>query len=149
MENQQSNKKPIYKRIWFISVVGIIFLTSAAAVIVLQKDKEEITVYIPITVNEMLKDYNSDETSADRIYKDKHFEITGTVDSVNTVPYQTCIILKSTEDDTINITVQCFIQNPDQRSKASNLEEGDKVTLKGKCTGFTYHVSVDNCTLVI
>lgn len=149
MENENAKtKKPICKRIWFITLVSVVFLAASTAAIVSQKNKEVIATYVPIHANDMLNAYSSDEISADLTYKDKFFEITGTVASVNTVPYQTCVSLKNTEDETMTMTLQCFFQDLEQRTKAKALKEGDVVTLKGKCTGLTYHISIDKCRLV-
>lgn len=149
MENENAKtKKPIYKRIWFITLVSVVFLAASTVAIISQKNKEVIATYVPANANDMLNAYNKDEASADLIYKDKHFEITGTVASVNTVPYQTCVSLKNSNDESMTITMKCFFQEPDQRTKAKALKEGDLITVKGKCTGLNYHVSIDKCSLL-
>lgn len=84
-----------------------------------------------LTAEQLQKEFESNEEGASKKYMDKVIEVSGTVSGVSTNEKRTDISLE-TPDPMTAITIQVL---PDEKEKAAKLKEGDKVKLKGICTG--------------
>lgn len=92
--------------------------------------------------------YNQDEDQADRQYKNKVLEITGTFQEVdfnrgagNT--YSVVLRGGNAPDDTVDCE---FAKNPELRARLAQLQPGQQVTIRGKCLGGT--ATIEACILV-
>ena len=137
------NKKPIYKRWWFILLVVLIVLsiigglgetdtdtpTNTPAKV---EEKEPEIEYTEYTVDELIKDLEKNAASAKDKYDGQYVELTGKLSSIDSdskyfgmLPSANGLWLES---------VTCYIKNKDQKERLKELESGDIITVKGKIT---------------
>lgn len=151
------NKKPIYKRWWFILLVVLIVLsiigslggadtdapTDAPSKV---EEKEPEIEYTEYTVNKLIGDLEKNAAKAQDKYEGKYVELTGELSVIDSDGKY--IALHS--DDTIFTLadVQCYIKGDEQLDKVKEMEIGDTVTVKGKITDvgeiMGYELKVDS-----
>lgn len=105
----------------------------------------QIEEVITISAEDLAKEYEENEVRADKNYKGKVLEISGTVKSIGVSFSQTYIVLSSGKDFSIT-DIQCFFKDKAEIDMVADLDEGDVVTLTGKVSGKSLNVSVENCT---
>lgn len=159
------NKKPFYTKWWFWVIVIIICaaaigggsessnttnssdkvvtdtISNADTNVAKESDVEEVII---VSAEELAKAFEDNEISANKQYKDKMLEITGTVYNIGEMLGDTYIVLASGEEFAITQT-QCSFKDEDQINKVAELAKGDKVTVIGKCTGKSMNVGVNDC----
>ena len=93
---------------------------------------------IRVDITDIASDYEHDKAGADTKYLDKMVYVDGTVKAF----YKVLGTRNVLELDTYNTgkNVFFFFTNEKDEGTASRLQEGDKVTIKGKCLG-TYPYS--------
>lgn len=137
------NKKPIYKRWWFILLAILIVLsiigslggtdtdtpTDAPAKV---EEKEPEIEYTEYTVDELIKDLNKNAASAKDKYDGQHVELTGKLSSVDSDGRYFGI--KPSETGIWFENVTCYIKKKDQEERLKEMEVGDTITVKGKIT---------------
>lgn len=162
------NKKPFYTKWWFWVIVALVILgavggnsnsnnSSANADNSVETKKEEVKVeqkdevkeepkeeVIVVSAEELAKAFEDNEISANKQYKDKMLEISGTISDIGEMLGSTYITLEAEEDFAITQT-QCFFKDEEQIDKIAELSKGEKVTLIGKCEGKSLNVSVKDC----
>lgn len=135
------NKKPIYKRWWFILLVVLIVLsiigglggadtdtpTDTPAKV---EEKEPEIEYTEYTVDELIKDLNKNAASAKDKYDGQYVELTGRLSYVDSdgrhfgiKPLETGLWLES---------VTCYIKNKEQKENIKEHEVEEKIVVKGK-----------------
>lgn len=147
------NKKPLYKRPWFIAVIAIIIIgaigsaggdkTSNEA----EKNDTQVTTsgntnntqpesetpeitYTAYAVSELMDDLNSNALKAADKYKDQYVELTGRLNVIDSSGKYISIV--STEDEFAILGVQCYIKSEEQKSAVMDMSIGDTVVVKGK-----------------
>lgn len=147
------NKKPLYKRPWFIAVIAIIIIgaigsaggdktsneakkndtqvTTSGNTNNTQPESEtpEIT-YTAYAVSELMDDLNSNALKAADKYKDQYVELTGRLNVIDSSGKYISIV--STEDEFAILGVQCYIKSEEQKSAVMDMSIGDTVVVKGK-----------------
>lgn len=93
------------------------------------KTEQEIT-YKKVSAKELSEALSKNAAKASKEYKDHYLEITGELSVIDS--QMSYISISSGELDLTNI--QCYIQNEDQEEKILEMEQGDEITVKGKCT---------------
>ena len=144
------NKPPIYKRPWFIAVMVIIVLgaigsagggnTSSTtnggnvsdAVVNNAQQTEETIEYTHYDVTEMMADLNSNAMKAQNKYKGQYIEITGKLNVIDSDGKYLSLV--DANDQWAILGVQCNIKTDEQRNKVMDMNIGDTITLRGKCT---------------
>lgn len=92
---------------------------------------------VEVTVEQLVADYDNDETAANEKYLDKAIQVSGTV--TGTEENQDGNTLVIMDED-----VQCTMKNKD-----INISEGDKVTIKGFCSGANlFGIVLSECIIV-
>jgi len=88
---------------------------------------------IRVSPQQFYKAYDNDEDRADRTYKNKIVELTGTVDEVSFTGETYTVLLKAGGPDD---KVDCqFAKEPAVRERLAQLKPGQQVTIRGKCLG--------------
>ena len=97
-----------------------------------------------MTAQELFQAFESDESTANEKYLDQIIQVSGAVQSVN-----------KKEDGTTSVTLQGIgmfgvVCEMDQRTEheRTDFEQGERVTLKGKCTGKLMDVVLVRCVEV-
>lgn len=99
------------------------------------------TADVVISPADLLAAYDMDEAKADSIYLDKIIEVEGIVLQINQVEKGGSISL-----DTGNAmsSIICEFENP---ADIANVKIGDKVKVKGFCTGKLMDIVLSRCSL--
>ena len=137
------NKKPIYKRWWFILLVVLIVLsiigglggtdtdtpTDTPAKV---EEKEPGIEYAEYTVDELIKDLEKNAASAKDKYDGQYVELTGRLSYVNSDGIDFGI--KPLESGLWLESVTCYIKDKEQKENVKEHEVEEKITVKGKIT---------------
>lgn len=166
------NKKPIYKRPWFIILAILVLLGicgaamggggddasqssdgSDSAVTEEKADNaaketdaepEEKVTYESVTAEDMMASLEANAASAKDTYEDKYFSISGKLGNIDSDGAYFDVM---PDDEFAILGVQCYIQNDDQLSVIKGMSQGDAITVKGKVTDvgevLGYSVQVD------
>lgn len=169
------NKKPIYKRWWFITLavlLGISFIGSlgggddtettdpvgtndavSANVSENQQAQEtqepEIT-YTAYTVAELVNDLDTNALKASEKYKNQYVELTGRLDSIDSNGAHISVYPGVEMYEFQGVT--CYIKTPEQKTAVMDMEIGDTVVVKGKITDvgefLGYYLNIDEVSKV-
>ncbi len=147
------NKKPFYKRGWFIALVVLVVIAAMAgtggngssdtpsanranvgqseapSAAGQESEKPEIT-YTAYTVSQLIDDLDSNALKASEKYKDQYVELTGRMDVIDS---SGDYISLSPADKEFTLTgVRCYIKNDEQKEVIMNASTGDTLVVKGK-----------------
>ena len=151
------NKKPIYKRWWFILLVVLIVLSiigglggadtdTPADTPAKVEEKEPEIEYTEYTVNKLISDLEKNAAKAQDKYEGKYVELTGELSVIDSDGKY--IALHSDDIIFTLANVQCYIKGDEQLDKVKEMEIGDTVTVKGKITDvgeiMGYELKVDS-----
>lgn len=149
------NKKPIYKRPWFIAVIAIIVLgaiggslggettdkpgktnapvSQSENINTTQPESEtpEIT-YTAYAVSELMDDLNGNALKAAEKYKDQYVELTGRLNVIDSSGMYISIV--SAQDEFAILGVQCYLKSEEQKTAVMDMAVGDTLVVKGKIT---------------
>ncbi len=144
------NKKPLYKRPWFIIVVLLVVVsvigsiggnsnesTGSTTEVTSSENtntKSESTApditYTPYNVSELMNDLNNNPLQASEKYKNQYVELTGRLGVIDSSGDY--ISIYSIEDEFDFTGVQCYIKSDDQKSAVMNMSIGNTLIVKGK-----------------
>ena len=98
------------------------------------KDYESATPDYVVSVRTIVSDFEHDEAAANRKYVagDKTILVKGTIASIDTD--SNGIMTITLGESGVDGTVHCALM-PDQHEVASRLKAGDRIGIKGQCTG--------------
>ncbi|MBK8518931.1 MAG: hypothetical protein IPL55_22395 [Saprospiraceae bacterium] len=96
---------------------------------------------IIISPAELLKAYESDESAADKTYLDKIIETEGTVKAINEIEMGSSLTLDSGSE------LSSIICEFESKSAILEIKEGDRVKIKGFCSGKLMDVILVRCSL--
>lgn len=99
---------------------------------------------ITITADQIINDFSSDETKANRSYLDKIIKISGVISELKVVKQKGIITLKTNHDFG---SVLCHLSDKASQ-KINSLKEEQTLTLKGICTGFLMDVILVKCEII-
>lgn len=99
---------------------------------------------ITTTADQIINDFSSDETKANRSYLDKIVKISGVISELKVVKQKGIITLKTNHDFG---SVLCHLSDKASQ-KINSLKEEQTVTLKGICTGFLMDVILVKCEII-
>lgn len=139
------NKKPIYKRAWFIILMVVIVIgvigsigggekkseTKTSSESTKSEEAETIT-YTPYDVSQMMADLNANAMNASETYKDQYVAVTGKLSNIDS--NGSYINVLPSDDEFAIIGVQCYIKDDSQKELLSSLKVGDTITVSGKIT---------------
>ncbi|MCO6462198.1 MAG: hypothetical protein J5I59_12410 [Saprospiraceae bacterium] len=98
-----------------------------------------------VQAQELIKAFETDEQGANAKYVGKLIEINGVVGTVDSAQDGSTIILL--ESDNPMSTVMCQL-DPIQKEKEKPVQSGQKIRIKGLCSGFTTDVVIDRCHIM-
>ena len=165
------NKKPVYKRPWFIILAILVVIGVIGAAVgggddaspaadqssqQTEQDKDGDTAkaaketeakieYESITADEMMNDLDANAASAKDKYEDKYFAISGKLGNIDSDGQYIDVM---PDDEFAFVGVQCYIQNEDQLDRIKDMSKDDSITVKGKVTDvgevLGYSVDIDS-----
>lgn len=98
--------------------------------------KEEIK---KVDVDTLIKDYEDNEIAADKIYKNKRYEITGPVDNISEVLGSVSVTLSN--DEFAITAVRLNLKDKD-KDHIAKLKKGEEITIIGTIEGKGWDVDV-------
>lgn len=97
-----------------------------------------------LTAEALQKAFETNEAAALKKYLDKVIEVSGTISVIAGNGKKTDISLE-TPDPMVAVTVQVL---PEDQQKAAMLKAGDKVKLKGICTGIVTDIELNKGAII-
>ena len=97
-----------------------------------------------LTAEDLHKAFETNEEQALKKYLDKVIEVSGTISDIASNEKRTDISLE-TPDPMVAVTVQVL---PEDQKKAAALKVGDKVKLKGICTGKVTDIELNKGAII-
>ncbi len=98
---------------------------------------------IEITANQLVHDYQENEMKASDKYNNKIIQVTGIIKNFSTANGNMVINLESKDDS----GVICEMI-PQANKDSLKLKKGEKILIKGSCTGFLLDVVLVRCVIV-
>lgn len=162
------NKKPIYKRAWFIILAIIVILGIGGAAIgggddspentppaasddanTAAESSEETTAakveYEEVSADQLSDDLEANAASAKDKYNDNYYAISGKLGNIDS---DGAYINIDTSDEFDFTNIQCYIQDDEQLEKVKSMSKGDSITVKGKVTDvgelMGYSIDIDS-----
>ncbi len=132
---------------WKIIVLLLVILLAAISAYVwfFEWNKPQTNVAkaegIKVEAAVLFNTYSTNEQAANKTYLEKVTEVTGEVMNVTKNAEGLTVVLLKTDDPMFGIN--CTIEQKD-----ITVKEGDKVTLKGICTGYLTDVVLIRCYLI-
>lgn len=151
-----NNKKPVYKRAWFIilCIIAVFAIIGAASGdgdesengdSVSKAAEEEVIEYTSYDIATMNDDLDSNAASAKDKYIDQYIEITGELSNIDSDGKY--ISLTDPDDEWDLVGIMCYIESDEQLDKVKELSTGDDVTVGGKVTNvgeiMGYSIDID------
>ena len=133
-------KNPRNKKIliWSLLIGGALLLTGVAAYIYFQtltyEDTTAVRVDYSVEAIPFIKEFEKDSKSANDKYADKIIAVNGFVTA--TLPADTTMNIEMKDTTTGSYIIFVFQQQ--HLDEAKKLNTGDKVTIKGSCSGGVY-----------
>ena len=130
---------------WVLMGLLVALAASAGIYFYLNKSHQDIASAKPdlsVKAAEIIRDYETNEQSANSKYLGKLIEVHGVIGTVDKAEDGTPIILL--QSDNPMSTVMCQL-DPIQVQENIQLESGQAIKVKGLCSGFTTDVVMDRC----
>lgn len=138
------NKKPVYKRPWFIVLMVIIVICAVMGMggseepgststtdNDTQKQEQKIT-YTEYDLGQMVKELESNAMKAEKKYNEQYIKVTGKISVIDSDGDY--IAIEPVGSDFSIYGIQCYIQNEEQEAIITELNVGDSITIEGQIT---------------
>ena len=89
--------------------------------------------------------YEKDEQQANTLYLGKAIDVTGVVSEINNQKDTSVNIMLGNKDDMHRVS--CLL-NINQVDKVKNIQSGQKISLRGICTGYLLDVELNRCVII-
>ena len=142
-------KKPFYKRKWFIIIAAVIVIgviasnsggdkneeskpaeTQQTVSETPAKEEETPKEYTAVTADQMIQDLEDNALKAQNNYKDNYFEISGNLSNIDSSGKY--IGIKGTSGEFSLVNIQCYLKSDEQRNVVAELSKEQNVIVKGK-----------------
>jgi len=134
------------KRI-IIGAIVVIAIAVGVALYMYNKPHKDIAgseADVKIEAVMLFDNYTQDEVTANAKYLDKVISVSGTVGSINRENAEEPSLNLNTNDMMGVVTCQFL---PEHAYELDNIQEGDKITVKGQCTGMLMDVVLIRCSV--
>ena len=155
---QMKQKKPFYKRIWFIVLVVLIVAGIFGAGGSTEKGKktgtasndekteEKAVEYMEVDAATMITALEDNALKASETYEDQYVAVSGNLSNIDS---DGSYITIAPADDSFTLTsIQCFVKNDGQLDVIKSKSKGDPITVKGKVTSvgevLGYSIDIDS-----
>jgi hypothetical protein len=99
---------------------------------------------IPVTAAELYTQFTSDHLQANQAYLNKVLQVSGQVLTIKNTPYGGPVVVLSTGDPAVGVACTLDTVEP----SAQPVKPGERITVKGICTGYLSDVVLSNSQLV-
>lgn len=97
-----------------------------------------------LTAIELIKEYKEQGIEAEKKYAERIIQVQGQIKNISTLKGNSVITLQSSDSES---SVICHML-PEENAKVLELNSGQEIKVKGKCTGFLLDVIMVRCILV-
>ena len=104
----------------------------------------DVTAAFTIDADSLVRSYQQDEQGSNKKYLGKVIEVTGTIAEIQHTAQSEIWILSAPSANGGGVNCQLF---PGAKTPDHHLQPGDKVSLKGRCTGFLMDVNLADCVI--
>lgn len=142
------NKKPFYKKAWFIIAVIIILIAIVASSGDEEKqtstnneqvtqsaesaDKTEEITYEEYAVSQLMNDLEANALNAKNTYNKKYVKLTGVLSNIDSDGAY--ISIRPSDNPYSIINVQCYLKNDEQKTAVANMSIDQSIVVYGKIT---------------
>lgn len=109
------------------------------------KKEEKKIEYIKVSAKDLINNYEDNELKADSMYKDKHLEITGTVDSIDKILGSISVTLGTGKDFEVT-QISCYFDDK-YEADVAELKKDSEVIITGLCEGKGWNVDIKDCEI--
>ncbi len=99
---------------------------------------------IPITATDLYAQFTADHLQANQVYLNKVLQVSGQVLAIKNAPYAERIVVLNTGDPMYGIA--CTLNK--LQSAGRLVQPGEKIIIKGICSGYVSHVMLTNSSLI-
>ena len=99
---------------------------------------------IPVTATELYYKFTSNESKANQAYLNKVLQVSGQVLEVKSIPNSGKVVVLNTGDPMFGVACTLNAVEP----ATGNVKPGEKITVKGICTGYISDVVLTNSYLI-
>jgi hypothetical protein len=102
---------------------------------------------VAVHAADLLKEFQADPEAADRKYKGKYLELTGTVERVGKQQGAIPFVILTGGDETAKVKAECYFEvaDPAYQARLDGLKKGDPITVRGEYRGQVTNVQVRMC----
>jgi len=103
-----------------------------------------------IRAEQVAKEYVTDSAAADQKYKDNDLHVEGVIIQADTdAAGRDYVLLEGGQSGNLPVMVRCLIaENDPQRAQKASWTKGKKITLSGKCYGYSLMVIFTDCRII-
>jgi len=140
--------KNFIKKYKFLLIGGFIIACAGAAYMYSELMRKpanagDKTADFTITAEQLQKDFENEE-EASKKYMDKVLQVSGTISDITSNEKSTDISLETPDPITV-VTIQVL---PEEKDKAAKYKTGDKISVKGICTGKLTDIELNKGVIV-
>jgi DNA/RNA endonuclease YhcR with UshA esterase domain len=136
------------RRVLLISTLLVLGIAGFAIYYLMRRpvDIRTVDVQYELSANDLVDQFNVDETSANTKYLDKIIAVKGTISSIKIEADTGDLTVILASKDSL-CAVICSFYN-DERARVQKLTPGSTVLIKGKCSGKLLDVVLSRCSMV-
>lgn len=94
---------------------------------------------IPVTATELYSQFTSDQLQANQAYLNKVLQVSGQVLTIKNTPYAGSTVVLYTGDPVCNVSCRL-----NKKEHMTGVKPGEKITIKGICSGYMSDVVLTN-----
>ncbi len=98
-----------------------------------------------LTASQLANEYNLDPTASDVKFIDRIIEVTGKISDISTDQNEAIVFIL--RDNEMETGILCTLTQ-EAKADAAALKPGDKITIRGMCTGMLFEVVLNKCVIV-
>jgi hypothetical protein len=135
-----------YVKIALFAVIFLIIAGAGTGIYLFNKQHTDLGKTKPdfiLTASDLQKAFEKDEAAATAKYVKKIIEVSGIIESVNPGEDKSLSVTLKTESDLSSVI--CTFQSA---GDLPGFKAGDKITLRGECSGYLTDVLLNNCSTV-
>lgn len=88
--------------------------------------------YKAVTVDQLMNDLTSNAMNAAETYKNQYLEVSGKLSTIDSSGKYISVL--PSNDEFAIIGIQCYIKNDEQKKAVSEMNVGQDIIVRGKCT---------------
>jgi len=133
----------------FLSLIILVILIFSAGYLYLRympdKNMEKQAPDFLLTASQLANEYNLDPAASDVKFIDRIIEVTGNISDISTDQNEAIVFIL--RDNEMETGILCTLTQ-EAKTDAAALKPGDRITIRGMCTGMLFEVVLNKCVIV-